>query len=142
MDYSPGMIVEGTVRSIANFGAFINLPEGKTGLVHISEVAAAYVSDIRQHLAEGQAVRVKILNQDEKGRLSLSIKQAEPKPERPQRPVQQRRERIVSTQPVPEAAFKPQPESFEDKLKQFMADSNSRISGVRQYEHRTRSRKR
>ena len=138
MEFSPGTILEGTVRSIANFGAFINLPEGKTGLVHISEVAPVYVSDIRQHLSEGQAVRVKILNQDEKGRLSLSIKQAEPKPERPQR--QTRTERPVQAVPVP--AFKPQPESFEDKLKQFMADSNSRISGVRQYEHRTRSRKR
>ena len=139
MELTPGTVLEGTVRSIASFGAFINLPEGKTGLVHISEVAASYVTDIHQHLTEGQAVRVKVLNTDERGRLSLSIKQAaEPQPrsgteERPaRRPV-----RPQSFQPV-----RTEPESFEDKLKQFMADSNSKISGVRQYEHRTRSRKR
>ena len=149
MELSPGTIVEGTVKSIANFGAFINLPEGKTGLVHISEVAASYVSDIRQHLNEGQTVKVKVLNVDEKGRLSLSIKQALPQPEHPQRPVQrgtrpQRPERPAGAPPAIgfRAQPKEQPDSFEDKLKQFMADSNSRISGVRQYEHRTRSRKR
>ena len=139
MELTPGTVLEGTVRSIASFGAFINLPEGKTGLVHISEVAASYVTDIHQHLTEGQAVRVKVLNTDERGRLSLSIKQAaEPQPrsgaeERPAR----RSVRPQSFQPV-----RTEPESFEDKLKQFMADSNSKISGVRQYEHRTRSRKR
>ncbi len=148
MEFAPGTIVDGTVRSIANFGAFINLPEGKTGLVHISEVASAYVSDIRQHLSEGQAVRVKVLNVDDRGRLSLSIKQAEPRPERPQRPARPlRSERHEPAEQARTGGFRAQqsksePDSFEDKLRQFMADSNSRISGVRQYEHRTRSRKR
>ena len=136
MELTPGAIVDGTVKSIANFGAFISLPEGKTGLVHISEVASAYVTDIRQHLTEGQQVKVKVLSLDEKGRLSLSIKQAEekPRPIRPAKPVR-------STNPL-QPVRPAEPESFEDKLKQFMADSNSKISGVRQYEHRTRSRKR
>ena len=76
MEFTPGAILDGTVRSIASFGAFVDLPEGKTGLVHISEVASSYVTDIRQHLTEGQAVRVKLLSTDERGRMSLSIKQA------------------------------------------------------------------
>ena len=141
MDYTPGAVLEGSVRSIASFGAFIDLPEGKTGLVHISEIASTYVTDIRQHLTEGQTVRVKVLNADERGRLSLSIKQAaerqtQPRPNPAERPVRR---------PVRAASFQPaktEPESFEEKLKQFMADSNSKISGVRQYEHKTRSRKR
>ena len=144
MEFTPGTILEGTVRSIASFGAFISLPEGKTGLVHISEVASAYVTDIRQHLTEGQTVRVKLLNTDDRGRMSLSIKQAEERPAqaRPaeRRPAEERPRRAARPQ-----SFQPvrtEPESFEDKLKQFMADSNSKISGVRQYEHRTRSRKR
>ena len=137
MDYTPGTILEGTVRSIAAFGAFINLPEGKTGLVHISEVSSSYVTDIRQHLTEGQAVKVKLLSTDERGRLSLSIKQAEERSAPPRRNQEERPARSQSFQPV-----RTQPESFEEKLKQFMADSNSKISGVRQYEHRTRSRKR
>ena len=141
MEFTPGDILEGTVRSIASFGAFINLPEGRTGLVHISEVATTFVTDIRQHLTEGQTVRVKLLNADERGRLSLSIKQAaehQPEPRRtPEaRPIR-RTPQLQSSQPV-----RQEPESFEEKLKQFMADSNSKIYGVRQYEHRTRSRKR
>lgn len=141
MEFTPGTILEGTVRSITGFGAFINLPEGKTGLVHISEVAASYVTDIRQHLTEGQSVRVKILNADDRGRLSLSIKQTAPAQPAPRETAQ---ERPARRSPRPQS-FQPvrtEPESFEEKLKQFMADSNSKISGVRQYEHRTRSRKR
>ena len=149
MEFTPGTVLEGTVRSIASFGAFIALPEGKTGLVHISEVASSYVTDIRQHLTEGQAVRVKLLSTDDRGRLSLSIKQAEAPAPQERKPAEARKDgqerparrpapaRVQSFQPV-----KAEPESFEEKLKQFMADSNSKISGVRQYEHRTRSRKR
>jgi len=143
MEFTPGTIMDGTVRSIATFGAFIDLPEGKTGLVHISEVASSFVTDIRQHLTEGQTVRVKLLNTDDRGRLSLSIKQAEERPARngsagvSRRNQDSRPPRPQNFQPV-----KAEPESFEEKLKQFMADSNSKISGVRQYEHKTRSRKR
>ncbi len=141
MEFTPGTILEGTVRSIAAFGAFINLPEGKTGLVHISEVAASYVTDIHQHLAEGQTVRVKILSTDDRGRLSLSIKQAVEKQTEPRRSAEERQPRRTP-RPVSFQPPRQEPESFEDKLKQFMADSNSKISGVRQYEHRTRSRRR
>ena len=146
------MILDGKVKSIASFGAFINLPDGKTGLVHISEVAASYVSDIHQFLSEGQDVKVKLLSVDERGRLSLSLKQAaadehpaqkaeapaaarEEHAERPAKP--RRPARVWTEQPQ-----KAEPASFEEKLKLFMADSNNKISGVRQYEHRTRSRKR
>lgn len=138
MEVSPGTILEGTVKSITNFGAFVSLPENKLGLVHISEIASAYVTDIRQHLTEGQQVKVKVLKVEPNGRISLSIKQAEPKPEHQPRPVHRR---PVPAEPAPEPA-RPASESFEEKLKHFMADSNSKISGVRQYEHRTRSRKR
>ena len=140
MEFTPGTVLEGTVRSIANFGAFINLPEGKTGLVHISEVSRSFVTDIHQHLAEGQTVRVKILNTDDRGRLSLSIKQAEESQR--QEPQTRRPAKSFNPPRTFQPVRAPEPETFEDKLKQFMADSNSKISGVRQYEHRTRSRKR
>ena len=61
MELTVGQVVEGKVKSITNFGAFISLPDNKTGMVHISEVANAYVSDIRQHLSEGQAVKVMVI---------------------------------------------------------------------------------
>lgn len=137
MEYTPGTILEGTVKTITGFGAFVLLPEGQTGLVHISEVAPTYVSDIRQHLSEGQTVRVKVLSVGENGKLSLSIKQAaaRPVPEKKNRP-------RAPWQDRPVAHAKAEPQSFEEKLKQFMADSNSKISDSGQYEHRTRSRKR
>ena len=75
MELTVGTILEGKVKSITNFGAFIALPENKTGMVHISEVANTYVSDIRQHLTEGQDVKVKITDVDaENKRISLSIR--------------------------------------------------------------------
>lgn len=142
MAYTPGTIVEGTVRTITGFGAFVLLPDGQTGLVHISEVAPTFVTDIRRHLTEGQTVKVKVLSQGEGGKISLSARQANADParradggteqRRPERPA-------AGGRPAPRRA---EPESFEEKLKQFMADSNSKISGSGQYEHRTRGRKR
>ena len=71
-----GLVVEGKVTGIAAFGAFVELEGGKTGLVHISEIASEYVNDINQHLKEGQVVKVKVIGTD-KGKISLSIKQTE-----------------------------------------------------------------
>ena len=72
-----GQIVEGKVSGITGFGAFIDLPGGETGLVHISEVARNYVKDINEHLSLNQEVKVKVLSLDEKGKISLSIKKAQ-----------------------------------------------------------------
>ena len=72
MTLMAGNIVEGTVINITNFGAFIEV-EGKTGLVHISEVADSYVKDIREHLSEQDKVKVKVIAVKD-GKLSLSMK--------------------------------------------------------------------
>ena len=72
-----GSVVEGKVTGLTKFGAFVELPEGKVGMVHISEVASTYVKDIADFLQEGQTVKVKILNIDDAGKISLSIKRAE-----------------------------------------------------------------
>jgi S1 RNA binding domain protein len=71
-----GNIIEGRVSGITNFGAFIQLPDGKTGLVHISEIAEEYVKDIKAHLSENQPVKVRVISVDNKGKISLSIKRA------------------------------------------------------------------
>lgn len=76
MPIKVGDICEGTITGITNFGAFVALPEGKSGMVHISEVANAYVKDINEHLKDKQSVKVKVISIDEKGKISLSIKQA------------------------------------------------------------------
>ena len=90
MEFTVGDILEGKVKSITNFGAFVTLPENRTGMVHISEVANTYVSDIRQHLTEGQDVKVMVIG-NENGKINLSIKRLEPKPARDNnRPPEQR----------------------------------------------------
>ena len=150
MELTVGAILEGKVKSITNFGAFIALPENKTGLVHISEVANTFVSDIRQHLTEGQAVKVMVISA-EGGKINLSIKRLEAKPQteanrgpRPGAPrpnVQPRPARNAA--PTPPPAPKTADQLFEEKLKAFMTESDSKLSGVRQYsDHRTRNRRR
>jgi len=163
MELTVGAIVEGKVKSITNFGAFVSLPEGKTGMVHISEVANAYVSDIRQHLTEGQDVKVMVIGM-ENGKINLSIKRLEPKPQREQggKPGyrggngQQRREGFQNREghqnrensrpqraPVQPAAPKTADQLFEEKLKAFMTESDSKLSGIKQYaDHRSSSRPR
>ena len=78
MELTVGAIVEGKIKTITNFGAFVALPENKTGMVHISEVANTYVSDIRQHLTEDQDVKVMVIG-TEGGKINLSIKRLEEK---------------------------------------------------------------
>lgn len=139
MELKPGVLLDGTVRSITDFGAFVVLPNGQSGLIHISEVADSYVKDIRSHLSEGQPVHVKVLNIDDRGRISLSLRQAQARAAQAEaRPAVEKRA-LAESQPRPQA---PVNDSFEDKLKRFMTASNDKISGVRQYEHKTRSRKR
>jgi len=149
MELTVGAILEGKVKSITNFGAFISLPENKTGLVHISEVANSYVSNIREHLTEGQDVKVMVIG-TEAGKINLSIKRLEPKPQREEKPG------FRAANREPAAAFRPsrpaptpppEPKTadqlFEEKLKQFMSESDSKISSIRQYsDHRTKSRRR
>ncbi len=141
MELTVGAVLEGKVKSITNFGAFISLPEGKSGLVHISEVSNTYVSDIRQHLSEGQDVKVVVLSVDG-SKINLSIKRLEARPQREFAPRPAQRPQAPRT-PTPPPAPKTADQLFEEKLKQFMSESDSKISSIRQYsEHRTKSRRR
>ena len=155
MELTVGTILEGKVKSITNFGAFVALPENKTGMVHISEVANAYVSDIRAHLTEGQDVKVVVIGA-ENGKINLSIKRLEPKPQRENAaPARQgnfrpaggnapRREGNGSQNrpaPAPAPAPKSADQLFEEKLKAFMSESDTKLSSIRA-DHRTKSRRR
>ena len=165
MELTVGAVLEGKVKSITNFGAFVALPENKTGMVHISEIANAYVSDIRQHLTEGQDVKVMVINLDG-GKVNLSIKRLEPKPQQAGRPNfrreggegrPERQERpnfrrdnnnqasrpapVRAAAPVPPPAPKTKDQQFEDMMKAFMSESDSKRSGMRA-DHRTKSRRR
>ena len=152
MELTVGAILEGKVKSITNFGAFVALPENKTGMVHISEVANAYVSDIRQHLTEGQDVKVMVIG-TENGKINLSIKRLEPKPQRENAPrgnfrgngspnQGQSQNRPARPAPVQPAAPKTADQLFEEKLKAFMTESDSKLSSLKQYsDHRSKRRR-
>lgn len=122
MSLQVGSIIEGVVKGITNFGAFIELEEGKTGLVHISEVANTFVKDVKDFLKENEKVKVKVISIDDKGKISLSIKQTQPKPAVPANNYKtQRAERA-----------RPQPKvTFEDKLSKFLKESDERQQDLR-----------
>lgn len=127
MSLEVGAIVEGEVSGITNFGAFVQLPEGKVGLIHISEVSNVYVKDVHDFLKEHDKVKVKVLSIDERGKIGLSIKQltSPPAPQpKPQRPQVENRERRG---PRPQVAKVAPVLSFEDKLSKFLKDSDDRM---------------
>lgn len=134
MDYEVGSIITGKVTGITKFGAFITVAPGKSGLVHISEIATSYVSNVRDHLTEGQDVTVKIIGTDQNGRLNLSIKAAATPPQE-----EQQHHRVQQRPRPPETVAEP---TFEDKLKRFMQDSDSKISGLKQYPEKKGTRRR
>jgi len=172
MELTVGAVLEGKVKSITNFGAFVALPENKTGMVHISEVANAYVSDIRAHLTEGQDVKVMVIG-TENGKINLSIKRLEPKPQRENtggnfqrreggnfrggnggnfqrregnsfqpRENQSQNQSRPQRPPVQPAAPKTADQLFEEKLKAFMTESDSKLSGIKQYADHGKRRRR
>src|SRR5579875_2251701 len=113
-----GSVVEGVVTGITNFGAFVELPSGQTGLVHISEVADAYVKDINEFLKKTDKVKVKILSVDPGGKkIGLSIRQAQ--------------EGASARRGAGRGRGRPMPGSFEDKLKRFMKESEERLGDLK-----------
>lgn len=145
MELQVGSILEGKVTSITKFGAFVALEGGKSGLVHISEIANTFVNDVHDFLQEGQTVKVLVLSA-EIGKINLSIKKAQPPQERPfaprsprpagaaPRPIQQPRQSSAprqSTYTPRQATVAPSADqSFEDKLKQFLSSSEGKMADL------------
>lgn len=133
MALETGSILEGKVVNITNFGAFVEV-EGETGLVHISEVAESFVKDIREHLKEEDIVKVKVLGTDEKGKISLSIKQAMPPRKKSARPAEvdwSKKENTGYNKNRNMKSSKPKTENFEDIMSRFLKDSEERLQDVR-----------
>lgn len=140
MSLQVGNIVEGKISNVMPFGAFVSLPDNKTGLVHISEVAADYIKDISEHLKQGDVVKVKVIKIEDDGKISLSIKKAkslEPK----------RRE--VREAPKPRGNARPMDidwsrqnaseMSFEDKMSRFKQDSDEKMQALKRSNDSKRS---
>jgi S1 RNA binding domain protein len=131
MSIEVGSKLQGKVTGITNFGAFVELPDGSTGLVHISEVADNYVKDINDHLKVGDQVEVKVINMEKDGKIGLSIKKAKDRPETPKshshshtgRPRQGRANDRNNAKP----------ENFESKMARFLKDSEDRLSSLKRH---------
>ena len=162
MEPEVGNILEGKVTTITKFGAFVSLEGGKSGLVHISEIANTFVNDVHDFLQEGQTVKVLVLSA-ENGKINLSIKRTTPPPERsapPRRTFERRPDSRPPQQggqehsqqnrgrqgPSFSRSYAPAPsmdQTYEDKLKQFMSESDSKLSSVKEYsDHKTKTRRR
>lgn len=177
MELEIGAILEGKVTGITKFGAFVALPGGRSGLVHISEVAYSYVSDVSEFLTVGQEVKIKVINIDENNRINLSIKQTLPPPPRPERPAgrgdgrndrgnrrggfnnrdnrggenrnddrEHRPERTYNSNrgsrpSNPRGSAPKEPMSFEDMMKQYMSESENKLSQLNRGERGGRNRR-
>jgi len=120
MSIEVGSKLQGKVTGITKFGAFVELPEGSTGLVHISEVADTYVKDINDHLKIGDQVEVKVMNVEKDGKIGLSIKKAKEKPQS-DRPRQRR------------YSDRQAKENFEQKMARFLRDSEDRLASLKRH---------
>lgn len=119
MSIEVGNKLKGKITGIKKFGAFVELPEGKSGLVHISEVANNYVENVEDHLSVGDEVEVKVLSIADDGKISLSIKKAKDRPRKP------RHSKANHGKPVQKT------EDFEKKLSNFLKDSEDKLTSIK-----------
>ena len=128
-----GAILEGKVTGITNFGAFVELPEKTTGMVHISEVSSSFIKDIHEKLSEGDTVKVKVIDINEKGKIALSIKKALPQEEesKPKRPNGDRPRRSQPQVWTGTQRTEPENMSFEDMMARFKTVSDEKMSDLK-----------
>ena len=124
---SVGSILEGKVVSVMPFGAFVDIGNKQSGLVHISELSSRYVKDINDCVKKGDNVKVKVIKIDESGKISLSMKQAEEN-KGPIRPAD-----------IDWSASSSDSLSFEDKLSKFKQDSDEKMQTLRRNNDSKRS---
>lgn len=149
MEFGVGSILDGKVTGITKFGAFVALPEGRSGLVHISEIAYSYVNEVSDYLQEGQQVKVKVIGIDQANRINLSIKKVNDPPARQGggqggRPPRQGAPRQGGPRQggfTPRPSTPKEPTDFEDRLRQFMQASDSKLSELRYLEKKGSNRR-
>ncbi len=136
MQLAAGDIVEGKITAVKDYGVFVDLGEGKSGMVHISEIAYTYVSEIRDFVKENDSVKLKVLSVSDDGKISLSIKQAQPKEADAQRPERREKKPYAPKAPAPDGSYvwtakKSESTSFEDMMSKFKATSDEKFSDLK-----------
>ena len=133
MQLEIGKIYTGKVKGITQYGAFVDIDGGGSGMVHISEIANTFVSEIREHLTEGQEVKVKVIGINEAGKVSLSIKKAanEGEPQEKKRHPQNGERRSKPVVWEPKKTTPPSEMTFEDMMSHFKQSSEERIGDLK-----------
>ncbi len=154
MEFKVGDIVEGKVTGIKNYGAFVDLGEGKSGMVFISEIAHTYVNDINEYLQMGQSVKAMITGIAEDGKISLSIKRTIEPPERGQRRGDRQRadgapreRRPYTPPPKPDGSYtwtpkKPEASTLDEMINHFKQTSDDKFSDLKRRNPEARRSKR
>ena len=142
-----GQIYEGKITSITNFGAFVSLPDGPDGMVHISEISDRFVKNIQDVCNVGDIVKVKVISIADNGKIALSIKKAVDKPEAakdkeqsPRPPRKPMRKPPEQKKTAPPPVFYPDgvweetvssDQNFEDMMSKFKKSSQDRMSDLK-----------
>ena len=130
MSIEVGAKLQGKVSGITNFGAFIDLGEGKTGLVHISEISNGFVKDIHDVLTVGDEVTVKVTSVGDDGKVGLSIRKAQDQPQTEKKPFKREFRDNNRSKPAPKG--KPQnsgKQDFDDRLSSIKRNTEGKRGG-------------
>lgn len=147
MSLEVGKKVEGKITGLANFGAFVDLGNNKTGLVHISEVSDKFVEDINEELKVGQIITVEVLSVDDNGKIALSMRDREKEAE--EKKVAPKKEQVQPSQSAapnrgPSKPFRAKKNTggndFDSLMNDFLKDSESRLSSIRKNTENKRGR--
>ena len=142
MELEVGKILEGKISGVTKFGAFVSLPNGEIGMVHISEIAPTFVNEINDFVKVGDTVKVKVLSLGDGKKISLSIKQTVEAPPKPQgsksspKPRQRRPYTPAPSVTSPgnfewQSSKKDAPQSFEDMMSKFKQTSEDKMSDLK-----------
>jgi len=132
MSTEVGSVVEGKITSITKFGAFVALPDSKSGMIHISEVSDSFVKDINDYIKIGETVKVKVCSVDERGRIALSLKQVAIEDDRTKTESRKKESNVPDKiVPPPIDATVKESTDFEDMMSRFMKTSNEKISDLK-----------
>ena len=136
MQLTVGDIVEGRITAVKDYGVFVDLGEGKSGMVHISEIAQTYVSQIRDFVKEDDTVKLKVLSIGDDGKISLSIKRAQEPAKDAPRPERREKKPYAPKPPAPDGSYvwtakKSESTSFEDMMSKFKATSDEKFSDLK-----------
>ena len=145
MQFEVGQIVEGKITGITNFGVFVDLGDGKNGMVHISEVARSYVTDIHEHVKENDVVKMKVLSVGDDGKISLSIKRAQEEEKKvrfDKKSNTEKRQAQKIDSSYTWAPKKQEPASFEEMMNRFKQTSDEKFSDLKRKNPDSRRSKR